>query len=205
VRPWTDFVEVYWHSCSQAYVTPVGANTVCVAIVAGERPVRMSALPAVFPALAARLEGAQALDPEGGAISMTTRLHAVTRGRIALIGDASGSVDAITGEGLALAFRQAEVLGEALSAGDLAAYETAHRRIGMVPRLMARSLLLMDGNNRLRGRALRALAAHPGMFRRLLAAHIGELKLTQVSYDAVLLAWRIFAWNGADAFPRIVR
>jgi menaquinone-9 beta-reductase len=201
VRPWTDFVEVYWHAHGQAYVTPVAPNTVCVAIVSSDSRVDMTSLPVFFPKLAARLEDAQAIGPERGAISMTTRLDAVTRGRIALIGDASGSVDAITGEGLALAFRQADLLGAALAAEDLAAYATAHRRIGRIPRLMARCLLLMDGNERLRGRALSALAAHPRIFDRLLAAHIGELKPTEVAYDVIALALRILAPGGSSPTP----
>ena len=35
---------------------------------------------------------------------------------------ASGSVDAIAGEGICLSFRQAEALAKALAEGDLAAY-----------------------------------------------------------------------------------
>jgi 2-polyprenyl-6-methoxyphenol hydroxylase-like FAD-dependent oxidoreductase len=32
-EPWTDFVEVYWHSHCQAYVTPVGPDEVCIAMI----------------------------------------------------------------------------------------------------------------------------------------------------------------------------
>jgi flavin-dependent dehydrogenase len=49
---------------------------------------------------------------------------------VALVGDASGSVDAITGEGLCLLFQQAVALAAALEAGDLALYQAEHRRIG---------------------------------------------------------------------------
>ncbi len=38
---------------------------------------------------------------------------------LALVGDASGPRDAITGEGLALSFHQAVALVEAMAAGDL--------------------------------------------------------------------------------------
>ena len=40
---------------------------------------------------------------------------------------------------------------------------------------MARLLLLMDGNDRLRGGALRTLAACPRIFGSLLAFHVGAL------------------------------
>jgi 2-polyprenyl-6-methoxyphenol hydroxylase-like FAD-dependent oxidoreductase len=32
IRPWTDFVEVYWHNHCQAYVTPIGTEEVCIAM-----------------------------------------------------------------------------------------------------------------------------------------------------------------------------
>ena len=59
-------------------------------------------------------------------MTFTTRLSHVCRGSIALVGDASGSVDAITGDGLHLAFLQALALADAFEANDLAAYEAKH-------------------------------------------------------------------------------
>jgi menaquinone-9 beta-reductase len=173
VRPWTDFVEVYWHNRCQAYVTPVGADEVCVAMIAGAKEVCASDLRSVFPALASRLVSAEPIGPRRGAISMSVKLPAVTHDRIALVGDASGSVDAVTGEGLALAFRQAGFLATALGAGDVSSYEQAHCEAGKTPRLMARLLLLMNGSRGLRRRALRVLAAHPPIFSHLLAVHLG--------------------------------
>jgi flavin-dependent dehydrogenase len=191
VRPWTDFVEVHWHNHCQAYVTPTGRDEVCVALIGGAREARVSLLPILFPQLVKRLGNAEPMESERGATSMTNKLTAVTRGRIVLIGDASGSVDAITGEGLALAFRQATLLGAALAAGDLSTYETQHRRIGRMPRLMARLLLMLDDRDGLRNRALRALAARPSTFSRLLAVHVGALHPWEVSHDIVDFALRL--------------
>ena len=193
VRLWTDFVEVYWHNQCQAYVTPVGPDEVCVAMVGSARQVRASDLPTLFPALANRLGGAQAIDTPRGAISMSVKLNAVTNGHIALVGDASGSVDAITGEGLALAFRQTSCLAEALAAEDLRAYDSAHLRIGRMPRLMARVLLLMDGRDGLRRRALRTLATRPRIFSRLLAMHVGALRPSAISFDVLDFSLRLLA------------
>ncbi len=103
------------------------------------------------------------------------RLWVVTQGSVALVGDAAGSVDAITGEGMGLAFQQALALAEALEAGNLDLYETAHRKLSRRPRVMADLLLMLDGRPELQDRALRFLARHPGVFRLLLAAHAGEL------------------------------
>ena len=70
-----------------------------------------------------RLQGLETTSVEKGALSETRQLHNVYRGRTALIGDASGTVDAITGEGLCLAFRQAIILAESFAAGSLAPYQ----------------------------------------------------------------------------------
>ena len=193
VQRWTDFVEVYWHKRCQAYVTPVGPNEVCIAMVGRAENIRMSDLATLFPVLAKRLGRAELKGAPRGAISMSVKLRAVTRGRTALVGDSSGSVDAVTGEGLALAFRQADSLAAALASGDLSTYEAAHRHIGRMPRLMARLLLLMDGSDGLRRRALRALAAHPHVFSRLLAAHLGALRPCELALGILDLALRPIA------------
>jgi flavin-dependent dehydrogenase len=178
IAPWTDFVEVYWRKGCQAYVTPTGANEVCVAMVSTNES-RASDLTDMFPALASHLSGAELVGPTRGAISMSTKLLSVISGRIALVGDASGSVDAVTGEGLGLAFRQAHCLATALAAGDLQKYDASHRRMGRMPRLMARALLLLDGSDSLRKMAFGKLAAHPRIFSSLLAVHVGALRLSE--------------------------
>jgi flavin-dependent dehydrogenase len=192
IRPWTDFVEVHWRTGWQAYVTPVGPHEVCIAII-GSDPQGLPDLPVLFPALGKRLGRAEAITPLRGAISMSTKLRSAARGRIALIGDASGSVDAVTGEGLSLAFRQAALLGAALANGDLEMYEMAHRRISRMPRLIARLLLLLDGKEKLRRRAISVLAARPRTFNRLLAAHVGSLGAAEVSLDALNFAIQLYA------------
>jgi menaquinone-9 beta-reductase len=193
LTPWTDLVEVHWHKDVQAYVTPVGSNEVCVAMLASSRDARLSDLPALFPTLANQLGNAERIGPPRGAISMTTRLRHIVRGPVALIGDASGAVDAITGEGLSLAFRQAVALGSALETGDLAEYEAEHRRMTRVPLLMARLLLLMGGNDGLRRRALRALGTQPRVFKNLLAFHVGSHLSSELAFDACALGWRLLS------------
>ena len=172
-------------------MTPIGADEVCVAMLGSAQGVRLSDLPTLFPVLASRLGSAEPIGPPRGGISMSVKLPAVTRGRIALVGDASGSVDAVTGEGLALAFRQASALATALATGDLSTYDAAHREIGRMPRLMARLLLLMDGRDGLRRRALRTLAAHPRTFSRLLAVHVGALRPSELSLGVIEFVFRM--------------
>jgi flavin-dependent dehydrogenase len=193
VRPWSDLVEVFWHKHCQAYVTPVGPEEVCVALVGKAKTTRIADIPTLFPRLARHLARAEPVRSQRGAISISTKLAAVTRGQIALVGDASGSLDAVTGEGLALAFRQAISLGAALAAGNLATYETSHRRIARMPRLMQRLLLLMDSSDGFRERTLRAAAARPVTFNRLLAVHMGALRPWRASFDAFDFALRVLA------------
>ena len=197
VTPWTDFVEVYWGKRCQAYVTPVGPNEICIALI-GEVPEKLLAsIPLLFPELAERLGGARPTTSVRGGVSATLRLRAVVRDRAALVGDASGSVDAITGDGLAMAFQQAVALGEALATSDLRSYQDAHRRIGRLPKMMARLLLLMSDTAWVRRRALAALRSRPEVFHRLLGIHVGALPPTAIGAKAVAgFAWQLVA---ADA------
>ncbi|HEY1993336.1 MAG TPA: NAD(P)/FAD-dependent oxidoreductase [Edaphobacter sp.] len=177
IAPWTDFVEVYWSNFGQAYVTPNSSHEVCVAFIANKKFPGSEAALSHFPALRHRLAASQPNGPARGSITLGRKLRSVTKANIALIGDASGSVDAVTGEGMALCFRQAAALSVALRADDLALYQQAHRRIHRLPSLMSRSLLLMDRSPRLRDHVLRTFERTPWLFERLLQIHIGHSPL----------------------------
>lgn len=58
-----------------------------------------------------------------GALSVSRTLKSVHRDTIPLMGDASGSVDAITGEGICVALKQARSLASAIHADDLEQYQ----------------------------------------------------------------------------------
>ena len=173
VRPWTDFMEIYWGPGSQMYVSPVGANEICVALITSDPHVRLGAAMPHFPELARRLQGAAIAGEERGAVTATRRLRRVYRERTVLIGDASGSVDAITGEGMSLGFRQALALADALTTDDLSRYQDEHRRMARRPALMAQLMLLLDRFPSARPHVLRLFAAEPVIFERLLAVHAG--------------------------------
>jgi len=99
ITPWTDFVEVYWSHRAQAYITPVNDHETGIALIADDASTRYSDLFRIFPDLAARIGNADPVSTLRGAITMSRRFARVTGGNVALVGDASGSVDAITGEG----------------------------------------------------------------------------------------------------------
>ena len=82
-----------------------------------------------------------------------------------MIGDASGSVDAIAGEGLGLSFRQALALARAFKAGDLSRYQAAHRKLARGPSLMASLLLRLETHGAFQARALASLAKNPDVFK----------------------------------------
>jgi menaquinone-9 beta-reductase len=191
VEPWSRHVEVYWGEGAQAYVTPVGEESVCVVLVSRFPGVRLSSLQERFPELARRLDYATCIGAERGAVTVTRQLKSVHRGAVALVGDASGSVDAITGDGLNLGFRQALALAAAMQAGELGAYQQAHRRLARRPTLLGRLLLLLDSQPKLRHRAMRALAAHPDLFARLLAVHVGATSPRHLAETGALLGWRL--------------
>src|SRR5271163_3124708 len=175
VAPWTDRIEIYWGKNSQAYTVGVSNDQVCVAVASRDPKLRLEESLPTFPRLNNRLREADPASAERGALSANSKLRCVARGNVALIGDASGTVDAITGQGLGLAFSQAVALSECLGSGDVASYRAAHRRLARRPLLMARLMLTLDGRPRFQQRILQVFRKRPAIFRRLLALHVGTL------------------------------
>ncbi|MGC2637189.1 MAG: FAD-dependent monooxygenase [Acidobacteriaceae bacterium] len=204
VAPWSQYVEIHWGSLGQAYVTPVGPKEVCVAAITRHSGVRLADILAGIPFLEKRLTSVERNTPERGAITLTRRLQQVTRGNLALIGDASGSADAITGEGLAMGFRQAMLLAESLSAGSLDLYEARHSSILALPHRMAAMMLLLDRFGGLRERALPVLGARPDLFGKLLAVHVGEQPLTKflLRHGAAMGALLLPPVSSEDPLPQ---
>jgi flavin-dependent dehydrogenase len=173
IAPWTRYMEVHWSKHAQLYVTPVSDGEVCAALVSRDPHLRIESAIHLFPQAAARLRGAAVNGAEQGAVSASRRLHAVARGCVALVGDASGSVDAITGQGICLAMQQSAALADAMAAGDLALYQTAHDRLMRRPRFMAALMLALDGREWMQRCLLEAMSLRPQWFDALLAFHVG--------------------------------
>jgi flavin-dependent dehydrogenase len=193
LKPWSDFTEIHWGDEAQAYVTPVCSDEICVVLISNKRNVRFEETLWRFPELSRRLDGAPQASPERGAVTGMFHLKRVCQGNVALIGDASGSVDAITGEGLALSFRQATALAGALRRNDMEGYQKAHRRLLRRPRLMGTLLLLLDQRTGLRKRSMRALERAPQLFERMLGYHLGESRPLQLATAGALFGWRFLA------------
>jgi flavin-dependent dehydrogenase len=191
-------MEIHWGKRVQAYVTPISQDEVCVVTIGetvGESQFETALLE--MPMLRERLSGASLSSRERGAVSSTRRLNRVQQSNLALVGDASGGVDAITGEGLRLAFCQAPVLADAMIAGDLSKYERAHRRIARRPMLMGNLMLFLSRHARLRARTIRAMQRQPKLFERLLAAHVGQASCANLLTTGALLGLRLASPQGA--------
>ena len=173
LQPWTDFVEVYWSAGVEAYVTPVSAGCVNVALLC-DGGGRFEDLLARFPELQRKLGSAPAASETRGAGPLLQRARARHAQRLALVGDAAGYVDAITGQGLSLAFAAAAMLFERLPPDLAADLQPALRRydrdVGAKWRryaLPAHALVALSRRPALRRAAIRSAAALPGVFERL--------------------------------------
>lgn len=194
LRPWTDRVEVHWGDGCEAYVTPVGAEQVGVAMLwgsswSGGKP-GFDRLLEHFPALARRLEGAPAASRDRGVGPLHQRVWGVHRGRVALLGDAAGYLDAITGEGLSLASHEAFALVEAIERGHLGGYARSVRRLRRLPDLLTRLLLFAERRLVLRRRLIRTLSQDSRLFTRLLGIHARQRPPTSLGLGGALrLGW----------------
>ncbi|KRC46723.1 monooxygenase [Leifsonia sp. Root227] len=162
IAPWTDLVEVHWAADVEAYVTPVDDNLVGVAVL-GHRPLDQDAALARIPQLAERLRGVEAVSSVRGAGPLLQRTKARTAGRLLLAGDASGYVDALTGEGMRVGFAQARAAVAAVVAADPARYERAWRTTTRDFRMLT-SGLVTAARSPMRGRIVPAATARPQLF-----------------------------------------
>jgi flavin-dependent dehydrogenase len=189
VKPWTDHMEVYWGRDCQGYSIAVNDEQVCVALASHTPNFRVEDGLKELPELAARLCGPESVSSERGALTGNRTLKRVWRGNVALIGDASGTVDAITGEGLGLSFSQAVTLAECFESGDLTRYQLEHRKLALRPRFVARMMLNLDRRPELQRRTLRVFRRHPEIFQRLLALHVGARSPLHLAWDGLTLGW----------------
>jgi flavin-dependent dehydrogenase len=187
-EPWTDKVEVWWADGVEAYVTPVAARLVGVALLWSGGKSRFDRLLARFPALAERLAGAEPASRDKGAGPLDRRPRRVWRDRLLLVGDAAGYLDAITGEGMDLAFHQAFALVDAVRRDDPRRYARYCRRLARLPFALIRLLLFAERRPALRRRLIRTLADDPRLFRRLLAIHTRHRPPRSLGLDG---AWRL--------------
>jgi 2-polyprenyl-6-methoxyphenol hydroxylase-like FAD-dependent oxidoreductase len=192
IKPWTDLVEVYWGDECQMVVTPTGVQEVCISLFTGDPHRRMNGALAQFPEITRHLRGSQPASAEAGDVTSLERAHAAARGNVALVGDASCTVDGIAGQGMSLAFQQAVALADALARGSLTSYPSAHRQIARTAARITRLLLLLNASAAIRRKALRFFAAHPEVFVRMISIHAGETGPSALGAAGTAhLGWRV--------------
>lgn len=125
--PWSPFVEVHWTPGCEAYITPITNDCVGVAILTSDKGSYEDHLARV-PAVAARVSGANH-DRVAGAGPLRQRSTSRVAGRVLLVGDASGYIDALTGEGIALGVSQAKAAVTAIASGRPESYERSWRLV----------------------------------------------------------------------------
>jgi flavin-dependent dehydrogenase len=162
MSPWSDCVEVYWSDNAEAYVTPVADDCVGVAILTSRKG-GFDAHLGSFPVLQERVHG-QAHGPDRAAGPLRQKVSRRAAGRVLLVGDAAGYVDALTGEGLGIAFGAAELLVDCVTAGRPQDYDRRWRRMSRRYRLLTAAVLGASGMPVVRPRIVPVAARFPGVF-----------------------------------------
>lgn len=169
LQPWTDLVEVHWSRDAEAYVTPVAPDQVGVAVLTSSRQPFKAQL-AEFPRLQKRIAGA-AGSKVLGAGPLRQRSTRRVAGRVLLAGDASGYVDALTGEGVAVGLAQARAAVAAIADGDPARYERDWRLVSWRYQAITHALLGVARLGPARQALVPLAATVPGVF----SAAVNEL------------------------------
>ena len=162
MAPWGDTVEIHYGRRAEIYVTPIAADEVGIAML-GSQHTDFDAAIADIPELASRLAGASTTSSRRGAGPFRQRTRARTTGRVLLVGDASGYVDAITGEGLRLGFAEASAAVACVVAGDPRRYDVEWTRITRDFRVTTTALVRFATSPLRRG-IVPLSAALPGRF-----------------------------------------
>jgi flavin-dependent dehydrogenase len=172
VEPWTSYVEVHWATGAEAYLTPVAPDLLGVAVLGtAGRPFDQQL--DAFPGLRDRLAGTDPVGEVLGAGPLRQRVRGRVAGRVLLVGDAAGYVDALTGEGVALAVRQAAAAVDAIVAGDPQRYEQEWRAITRRYRLLTGALLAASRVGPARQALVPAADRLPGVFAAVVNALAG--------------------------------
>ncbi|QEO09079.1 NAD(P)/FAD-dependent oxidoreductase [Protaetiibacter larvae] len=162
LEPWTDLVEVHWTGVGEFYVTPLAGGVVGVSLLA-RRGVHYEQALAASGELAERIAGADAVSELRGAGPFRQRTRARVAGRVLLVGDASGYVDALTAEGIRIGLESAHEAVAAICAGRSEQYEAAWGRTTRAFRRMTAGLVRV-AESPLRGLVVPAAARMPRLY-----------------------------------------
>lgn len=184
--PW---IDVFVRRGYELYVTPLPGNELLVGALV-ERETFEGSAESEFarwwkaePELAARLEGAEQISPLMGRSPLEARARCGVAPGIVLLGDAGGSVDPITGGGMAQALGSAELLtryvarGLANSDAWLMEFERERNKMLRDYRMLTGALLWLAGHPRLASGTMRTLRSTPRLFNHLVGVSGGVRRL----------------------------
>lgn len=178
-------VEVHFSSIGEAYVAPLGGNKALVALLLFTPvPFQRARLPDLyfkslthFPQLRKRLSEPyppQAVEATAPVASRLSRCHGH---RFLMVGDAAGAVDPVTGQGMSLALKDAELVcrilepqlrADRLSEAQLASYTECRNRYFLPSYQLAEFLLLAFRRSFLVHQAIRSLSRNHRLSQKIL-------------------------------------
>ncbi|MBI2898691.1 MAG: FAD-dependent monooxygenase [Planctomycetes bacterium] len=180
-------VEVVLFEGGEIYLGPSHGDEALVACLywkealprgaSGEERVRKT-LEVRLPGRVGRLEFTSpclALAPLGLAV------NGVARDPVVLVGDAAGTLDPLTGEGMSLAILSARAAADAIASGDLRGYPPRRKALAAGAEWLSRWMLRAARRPKVADRVVAALADRPALFARLLDIATGG----RVSYVAL--------------------
>lgn len=191
--PAAEWVDIHLEGGREIYVTPLPRNEVLVAMLAGAEgdfPAPRSGFAGAVRsnrAIAALLEGAEQISEAVGMTPLAGRAARRVLPGLALLGDAAGFIDPVTGGGMSQALLSAELLAAHLARKfppgieELEAFDRARERLLADYRILTAMVLRMAGREIPSRIALRALRALPGLFSYLVGVSGGVRRLIPVS------------------------
>ncbi len=210
-QPARDRVEVFWADGVEGYLTPLANGMFGLAFLfSPTKAARQFAVASgasrgtafeqqlrKFPELRERVAQAEPATSVRGVGPLRVASRALAAGNVALVGDAGGYIDAITGEGMAIAFAEATLLAGELAdeTQDAASALTRYRRTAQarrrLPNALVEGALVLSRRPGLRRRFLRSLERKPALFDSLLALHARAVPDRAVARIALELGARM--------------
>jgi flavin-dependent dehydrogenase len=160
-------VEVHWSGRAEAYVTPVADDLVGVAVLGPGDGTGFDDWLPEFPELRARVAAAEPASTVRGAGPLRQRARRRVTGRVLLVGDAAGYVDALTGEGLSVGLTCARELVRCVVEGRPEDYERTWLRATRRYRILTGALIYAAQRPALRRTIVPAAERLPWAFERI--------------------------------------
>jgi 2-polyprenyl-6-methoxyphenol hydroxylase-like FAD-dependent oxidoreductase len=215
-------IEIYWGSDSQVTLTPMAPDQVRVSLLAeqrygteGARVLSQRVLEA-FPRLRALLANAEPLSEPHVVGPLHQSLSRVARDGLVLMGDAAGSVDALAGEGVAMAACQGTLLEDVVRAvfrarredrmvteRELKSFARACQSSVEYAHEMTRWLVQLTHRPKLLERTIQVFAREPELFQHFLTASMGLASPFALSPRIGVRALAGFALPSLGAHPQL--